>query len=95
MESALGLVPVLLVGVPLLYYGRAALKGNLFDASFPFEGWVDVIPALAFMLVLGPIEEFGWRGYASPLLQRLYATMWPGRHGDLSLWRRDALLQPD
>lgn len=68
----------LLAGVPLLYYSGAALKGNLFDASFPFESWVDVIPALAFMLVLGPMEEFGWRGLALPLLQRLYAPIWAG-----------------
>ena len=68
----------LLVGVPLLYYAGAALKGNLFTAPFPFEDWTDVIPALAFMLVLGPMEEFGWRGYALPLLQRLYAPIWAG-----------------
>lgn len=68
----------LLVGVPLLYYSGSALKGNLFTAPFPFENWTDIIPALAFMLVLGPMEEFGWRGYALPLLQRLYAPIWAG-----------------
>ena len=68
----------LLAGIPLLFYGGAALKGNLFSEPFPFSNWYEVIPALVFMLVLGPIEEFGWRGLALPLLQQRYAPMWAG-----------------
>jgi uncharacterized protein len=68
----------LLAGIPLLYYGGAALKGNLFSAPFPLSSWHEVIPALAFMLVLGPIEEFGWRGLALPLLQQRFAPIWAG-----------------
>jgi membrane protease YdiL (CAAX protease family) len=30
------------------------------------------------MLFLGPIEEFGWRGVAQPLLQRHMAPIWAG-----------------
>ena len=30
------------------------------------------------MLLLGPIEEFGWRGLAQPLLQRHVAPIWAG-----------------
>ncbi|GEM_PF-4526205 len=29
-----------------------------------------------FMLVLGPVEEFGWRGVALPLLQRCFVPLW-------------------
>ena len=31
-----------------------------------------------FMLILGPIEEFGWRGLAMPLLQRLMTPLTAG-----------------
>lgn len=37
-----------------------------------------MFPALAFMLVLGPVEEFGWRGFALPLLQQHFAPIWAG-----------------
>lgn len=30
------------------------------------------------MLILGPMEEFGWRGFAMPLLQRRMAPVWAG-----------------
>ncbi len=66
----------LIIGIPCLFYAGAALKGNLFTEPFPFSNWYEVFPALAFMLVLGPIEEFGWRGYALPLLQQWYQPIW-------------------
>ncbi|MGB5398268.1 MAG: CPBP family intramembrane glutamic endopeptidase [Gammaproteobacteria bacterium] len=68
----------LLIGIPVLFYAGAALKGNLLTEAFPFSTWYEVFPALAFMLVLGPIEEFGWRGLALPLLQQRYAPIWAG-----------------
>jgi len=68
----------LLIGIPLLFYAGAALKGNLFTDPFPFSPWYEVLPVLAFMLVLGPVEEFGWRGLALPLLQQHFAPVWAG-----------------
>jgi hypothetical protein len=68
----------LLVGIPLLFCGGAALKGNLFTTSFPFSSFQSLILALAVTLVIGPVEELGWRGLALPLLQRRFAPIWAG-----------------
>lgn len=67
----------LLVGIPAVVYGGAALKGTISE-PFPFSAWPEALGALAFALVLGPIEEFGWRGLALPLLQRRFAPVWAG-----------------
>ena len=67
----------LLFGIPAIVYAAAALKGTL-NGPFPFSPWYLVLPALAHALFLGPIEEFGWRGLALPLLQRKFAPFWAG-----------------
>lgn len=67
----------LILGIPALFYAGAALKGSA-GAPFPFSPWYRVLPALATALLIGPIEEFGWRGVALPLLQRKFAPVWAG-----------------
>lgn len=67
----------LVLGIPAIVYTGAALKGTIND-PFPFSPWYQVLPALALALFLGPIEEFGWRGLALPLLQRRFAPFWAG-----------------
>jgi len=67
----------LILGIPAIVYAGAAVKGSIRD-PFPFSPWHQVFPALATALFLGPIEEFGWRGLALPLLQRRYAPFWAG-----------------
>jgi membrane protease YdiL (CAAX protease family) len=67
----------LILGIPAVVYTGAAIKGNIGD-PFPFSPWYQVLPALALALFLGPIEEFGWRGVALPLLQRRFAPFWSG-----------------
>lgn len=67
-----------LIGIPLIYYAGAAVKGNLFKMSFPFDSPSSALSAMGFMLVLGPVEEFGWRGLALPLLQKHMAPIWAG-----------------
>lgn len=61
----------LVFGTPALFYLASAITGTIAD-PFPFNPWYTVMPALLLMLVLGPVEEFGWRGLALPLLQRRF-----------------------
>ena len=68
----------LIIGIPLLLFSGSALKGNLFAAPFPFSSAQSLFGALAFTAVKGPIEEFGWRGLALPLLQRKFSPIWAG-----------------
>jgi hypothetical protein len=67
----------LILGIPVIFFAGAAIKGTL-GTAFPFSGWREALPALALALFLGPIEEFGWRGVALPLLQRRCAPFWAG-----------------
>jgi len=67
----------LILGIPVIFFAGAALKGTISD-PFPFSPWYLVLPAIGGMLFLGPIEEFGWRGVALPLLQRRFNPFWAG-----------------
>lgn len=68
----------LIIGIPLVFIGGSALKGNLFEEPFPFASLPAFIAAMFFMAIKGPVEEFGWRGLALPLLQRKLAPIWAG-----------------
>jgi membrane protease YdiL (CAAX protease family) len=67
---------LLLLGVPAVKYLGAAFNGTA--TEFPFAPWYGVLPALVAALLIGPVEEFGWRGVALPLLQRRFAPLWAG-----------------
>ena len=66
----------LLLGVPLIFVVGALWKGSLFTDEFPFDSFQAVVAVLALTLIIGPVEEFGWRGLALPLLQRRLAPIW-------------------
>jgi len=68
----------LFLGIPLVFYGGSALKGNLLDDPFPFATGQALLIALFLGMIKGPLEEFGWRGFALPLLQRKMAPFWSG-----------------
>lgn len=68
---------IVAVGIPIIYYAGAAVNGTALD-PLPFESLWELLPALLATLFIGPIEEFGWRGLALPLLQRNMAPIWAG-----------------
>ena len=68
----------LIIGIPLIFIGGSALRGNLRTEPFPFASFQSVLAALFLATIKGPMEEFGWRGLALPLLQRKFAPLWAG-----------------
>lgn len=66
----------LTLGVPALYIAAALAMGR--PPLAPMESLGLFLAAAAFMAVLGPVEEFGWRGLMLPLLQRRMAPVWAG-----------------
>jgi membrane protease YdiL (CAAX protease family) len=68
----------LIIGVPLIFIIGSAIRGNLLTEPFPFMSFQSLLAALAFAAIKGPMEEFGWRGLALPLLQRKLAPVWAG-----------------
>lgn len=75
-RCSLGWYAFLVIGVPLIFLTGAALRGNLFTEPFPFDSMQAMFIALLLAAIKGPIEEFGWRGIALPLLQRRFAPLW-------------------
>jgi membrane protease YdiL (CAAX protease family) len=67
----------LVIGIGAVKYLGAAIGGTITD-PLPFSTWSALLSALAAALFIGPIEEFGWRGVALPLLQRRFAPLWAG-----------------
>lgn len=66
----------LLLGVPLVFFAGSLLRGNLSEMAFPFASASSFLVALFLIAIKGPVEEFGWRGLALPLLQRRMAPIW-------------------
>ncbi len=77
-RCSIGWVAFILMGIPLVYVAGSLIKGGPVLAPLPPEGIGALIAMLFMMLVLGPIEEFGWRGIAQPVLQRHVAPIWAG-----------------
>ena len=59
----------LIIGIPLIFIIGSAFRGNLRTEPFPFASIQSLFTALLLAAIKGPVEEFGWRGLALPLLQ--------------------------
>lgn len=68
----------LLIGFPVIAFAGAGLKGNAMSAPLFSEPIGALLPAIGFMMILGPVEEIGWRGFALPILQRRFLPFWAG-----------------
>jgi membrane protease YdiL (CAAX protease family) len=68
----------ILLGLPAVFMAGSLLKGGPLLAPMPPEGMGGMVALMALMLALGPMEEFGWRGVAQPILQRHMAPVWAG-----------------
>lgn len=64
--------------IPLVFVAGSLIKGGPVLAPLPPEGAGAVVAVMFMMLLLGPVEEFGWRGVMQPLLQRYMAPIWAG-----------------
>jgi membrane protease YdiL (CAAX protease family) len=69
---------LILFGLPLVFMAGSLIKGGPLLAPMPPEGAGPILALMVMMLFLGPVEEFGWRGLAQPLLQRHVAPFWAG-----------------
>jgi uncharacterized protein len=65
-------------GLPLAKIAGAILNGVPISELLVLSPFREVLLISLFMLILGPVEEFGWRGTLLPLLQRLIAPVWAG-----------------
>lgn len=68
----------LFVGIPVIFIAGSLIKGTLLNDPFPFSSVSALLLATFLSVIKGPVEEFGWRGVALPLLQRKVAPLWAG-----------------
>ncbi len=68
----------ILLGLPVVFIAGSLLKGGPALAPLPPGGAAPMLALMGMMLLLGPVEELGWRGVAQPLLQRYMAPFWAG-----------------
>lgn len=67
-----------LLALPTLKMSGALLNGTPITGLLNVSPFGEILSMSVFMLFLGPVEEFGWRGMALPLMQRLTAPVWAG-----------------
>lgn len=66
----------LFLGIPVIFFAGSYIRGNMFSEPFPFSSFSAILFATFLAIIKGPVEEFGWRGMALPLLQRKFSPLW-------------------
>lgn len=84
----------LVLGMSAVFFGGALLRGGLEAAAPPRMRVGELAVLVGFMLMLGPVEELGWRGVALPILQRRWSPLAAGLAVGVvwSLWHLPAFL---
>jgi len=77
-RASLAWYALLVLGFPVIFFAGALFAGNAASAPLFTESFSSLLASVAFMLVLGPVEEIGWRGFALPVLQRHLVPFWAG-----------------
>jgi uncharacterized protein len=77
-RAGAGWYALILLGIPVVFYAAAWMQTGVPGEWFPFTSLGAYVAASALMLILGPVEEIGWRGLALPLMQRVMAPLWAG-----------------
>lgn len=67
-----------LLGLPALKIVGAMLNGAPINQWLNLQPFWGVLGISLFMLFLGPVEEFGWRGFFLPLMQRVMTPAMAG-----------------
>ncbi len=75
-KASWGWYVFLLLGIPVIFFAGAYMNVTLFAEPLPYQACVPALVATAMAVIKGPVEEFGWRGLALPLLQRRLAPIW-------------------
>lgn len=67
-----------LLGLPAVKVIGAILNGAAMNEWLVVQPFWSVLGISLFMLFLGPVEEFGWRGFLLPMLQRTFSPALAG-----------------